>query len=130
MEIDDYVMKRREYIAEIRRSFDTKERIMEDTVSESDNSSSILFFKLRFFLALCIFAAFILCKYTGYTFYTYDAKEVVDIITDNQYYTKLQNYVMIEGQLFGEKEAAQTLRTDEPEEALEKAVDSALKRKD
>lgn len=105
MEIDDYVMKRREYIAEIRRSFDTNDRIMEDTVSEGDNSSSILFFKVRFFLALCIFAAFMLCKYTGYTFYEYDTKEVVDIITDNQYYTKLQNYVMIEGQLFGEKEA-------------------------
>lgn len=130
MEIDDYIMKRREYIAEIRRSFDTNDRIMEDTVSEGDNSSSILFFKVRFFLALCIFAAFMLCKYTGYTFYVYDTKEVVDIITDNQYYTKLQNYVMIEGQLFGEKEAVQNPRTDEPEETLEKAADSALKRKD
>lgn len=107
MEIDDYVVNRRQYIAEIRRSFDTNDSQMGDTVSdkEKENSSSILFLKVRFLLALCIFAAFLLCKFTKTSFYNYDTTEVIDIIADNQYYTKLQNYVKIDGQkIFFEKE--------------------------
>ena len=110
MEIDDYVVRRRQYVADIRRSFDTNDFKMEDTVSEyeKENSSSILFLKLRFFLALCIFAAFLLCKFTGAAFYEYDTKEVIDIIADNQYYTKLQNYVKIEEQFLDEEETDRT----------------------
>lgn len=122
MEIDDYVVRRRQYIAEIRRSFDTNDSKMEDTVleNEKENSSSILFLKVRFFLALCIFAAFLLCKFTGTTFYEYDTKEVIDIIADNQYYTKLQNYVKIEGQFWDSEETA-TKPESEEEDAAKKA---------
>ncbi len=122
MVVDDYVMRRREYVAEVRRSFDENDRKMEETVSEKEDSSSILFLKLRFFLALCIFAAFMLCKYTGYTFYEYDTKEVIDIIADNQYYTKLQNYVMIEGQFFSEDKTAQKPISEELSGTLENAA--------
>lgn len=132
MAVDEYVMRRRQYVAEIRRSFDTNDSKMEDTVFENtnENSSSILFLKVRFFIALCIFAAFMLCKYTGYTFYEYDTKEVVDIITDNQYYTKLQNYVKIEGQFFSEKEAVQKQESEEESSSVEAADHVLPERKD
>ena len=37
----------------------------------------------------------ILLKYNAYEFHGYQAKDVIDIISDNQYYTILQDYVMI-----------------------------------
>ncbi len=39
--------------------------------------------------------AFLLLKYNAYEFHGYQAKDVIDIISDNQYYTILQDYVMI-----------------------------------
>lgn len=96
---EDYAVRRKEYVADIRKSFDTMTNDMEDTTSGfSEGGSSILLFKIRLFLSICIFIAFIFCKYTGYDFYSYQAEDVIDILTDNQYYTNLQNYVMIQTQ--------------------------------
>ena len=39
--------------------------------------------------------SFDLLKYNAYEFHGYQAKDVIDIISDNQYYTILQDYVMI-----------------------------------
>jgi len=46
-------------------------------------------------LAVLLMLAFLLLKYNAYEFHGYQAKDVIDIISDNQYYTILQDYVMI-----------------------------------
>ena len=55
----------------------------------------IFFLKIRIVLAVLLMLAFLLLKYNAYEFHGYQAKDVIDIISDNQYYTILQDYVMI-----------------------------------
>ena len=54
-----------------------------------------IFLKIRIVLAVLLMLAFLLLKYNAYEFHGYQAKDVIDIISDNQYYTILQDYVMI-----------------------------------
>ena len=56
---------------------------------------SVDFLKIRIVLAVLLMLAFLLLKYNAYEFHGYQAKDVIDIISDNQYYTILQDYVMI-----------------------------------
>ena len=52
-----------------------------------------IFLKIRIVLAVLLMLAFLLLKYNAYEFQGYQAKDVIDIISDNQYYTILQDYV-------------------------------------
>ena len=54
-----------------------------------------IFLKIRIVLAVLLMLAFLLLKYNAYEFHGYQTKDVIDIISDNQYYTILQDYVMI-----------------------------------
>ena len=86
---DEYVERRRAYVNEIRRSFDRPE--VENGTAEEESQPLVpwIFLKIRIVLA------FLLLKYNAYEFHGYQAKDVIDIISDNQYYTILQDYVMI-----------------------------------
>ena len=92
---DEYVTRRRAYVNEIRRSFDQPEE--ENGSAEEDAQTSVpwIFLKIRMVLAVLLMIGFLLLKYNAYEFYGYQAKDVIDIISDNQYYTILQDYVMI-----------------------------------
>ena len=92
---DEYVERRRAYVNEIRRSFDRSE-VENDTVEEETQTSvPWIFFKIRMVLAVLLMIGFLVLKYNAYEFHGYQAKDVIDIISDNQYYTILQDYVMI-----------------------------------
>ena len=92
---DEYVERRRAYVNEIRRSFDRPE-VENDTVEEETQTSvPWIFFKIRMVLAVLLMIGFLVLKYNAYEFHGYQAKDVIDIISDNQYYTILQDYVMI-----------------------------------
>lgn len=95
--VEDYVVRRREYVADVRKSFDSITNDMEEPASDAtEHGSSFLFFKIRLFLALFIFGVFLYYKYTGAGIGNYQAEDVIDIISDNQYYKDLQEYVMIQ----------------------------------
>ena len=92
---DEYVERRRAYVNEIRRSFDRSE-VENDTVEEETQTSvPWIFLKIRMVLAVLLMIGFLVLKYNAYEFHGYQAKDVIDIISDNQYYTILQDYVMI-----------------------------------
>ena len=93
--MDEYVERRRAYVNEIRRSFDRSE--MENDTAEEEAQTSVpwIFLKIRMVLAVLLMIGFLLLKYNAYEFHGYQAKDVIDIISDNQYYTILQDYVMI-----------------------------------
>lgn len=91
---DDYVIRRREYISEVRKSFDqTNEEMGEQTATKV--SSSFLMQKIRCVLALGLVLGFLIFSYSKSEIMGYQAKDVIDIISDNQYYTNLQEYVKI-----------------------------------
>ena len=92
---DEYVERRRAYVNEIRRSFDRPE--VENGTAEKESQPLVpwIFLKIRIVLAVLLMIAFLLLKYNAYEFHGYQAKDVIDIISDNQYYTILQDYVMI-----------------------------------
>lgn len=92
---DEYVERRRAYVNEIRRSFDRPE--VENGTAEEESQPLVpwIFLKIRIVLAVLLMLAFLLLKYNAYEFHGYQAKDVIDIISDNQYYTILQDYVMI-----------------------------------
>jgi len=82
---DEYVERRRAYVNEIRRSFDRSE--VENGTAEEESQPLVPWVFLKI--------PFLLLKYNAYEFHGYQAKDVIDIISDNQYYTILQDYVMI-----------------------------------
>lgn len=92
---DEYVERRRAYVNEIRRSFDRPE--VENGTAEEESQPLVpwIFLKIRIVLAVLLMIAFLLLKYNAYEFHGCQAKDVIDIISDNQYYTILQDYVMI-----------------------------------
>ena len=92
---DEYVERRRAYVNEIRRSFDRPE--VENGTAEEESQPLVpwIFLKIRIVLAVLLMLAFLLLKYNAYEFHGCQAKDVIDIISDNQYYTILQDYVMI-----------------------------------
>lgn len=92
---DEYVERRRAYVSEIRRSFDRPEVENGTAEEESQPLVSWIFLKIRIVLAVLLMLAFLLLKYNAYELHGYQAKDVIDIISDNQYYTILQDYVMI-----------------------------------
>ena len=56
---------------------------------------SIPFFKVRLFLGACLFAVFFYCYHTDTKICDLSATQVMELISDNHYYTNLKNYVMM-----------------------------------
>ena len=93
---DDYVARRKEYVNEIRRSFNHPEEESLSDEAETHSSSEWVFMKIRMVIAIALMIAFFILKYNDYDIYGYRAKDILDIISNNQYYTILQDYVMME----------------------------------
>ena len=82
------VERRREYVQNIRNSFYE----VDDSAPEMGLAAAL---KLRIFLSVCIFAAFLGCMYTHTDLCGYSTQTITEMICDNHYYTNLKNYVMI-----------------------------------
>lgn len=87
------MVRRREYIREVRKSFDEPEQ---EETEEHGMPSGWLSLKIRLVLALCLMSGFLIARQNAYEILGYQAKDLVDIISDNYYYTILQDYVMID----------------------------------
>lgn len=92
MAMVDYAEQRRQYVSQIRDSFDQREA----EAAEPEPGTASWGMRLRFVVALALFLLF---------FYWYDAdiviqgctaEKVMDLIEDNRYDTILQDYVMSE----------------------------------
>ena len=93
---DDYAARRREYVQEIRKSFDAPpQEEPEDEIPAEGTTLGFVLFKLRIVIAVLLFAGFLFLKYNDYEINGYHAKDIIAIVTDNHYYTILQDYVMI-----------------------------------
>lgn len=97
--MDDYVMRRREYVQQIRASFDSpvpNEHYYGQMNTEEESVDSTFFsFKIRLLAAILLFCVFFFCQYYSRPILGMDAAEIIDMIKDNQYYTFLQTYVKI-----------------------------------
>ncbi len=90
MDRHDYAQARKQYVEEVRRSFHQKED--DDFRDEQPLSTdSASFFKLRLLIAVCIFAAFILCDRTGSSFYHYSTDEIITMIQKQQLQPQLES---------------------------------------
>lgn len=108
---DSYVEERRRYISEIKKSFENQEENNRNGVrgrtygygSEEEQTSMseaalLPFLKIRFLIAIVIFAAFLYANLTGYQINSYTTKDVIKMVEENELYTKLTDYVMMEMQ--------------------------------
>ncbi|MGN0142522.1 MAG: hypothetical protein ACI4AD_09865 [Roseburia sp.] len=92
----DYADQRRAYVAKVRRSFDTEAAGEEyGSGSTEETTMSFSFFKIRVFIAGILLAAFFAVKFSDAEILGFQSKDFIDIISDNHYYTNLQDYVMI-----------------------------------
>ena len=93
--MEDYAMRRREYVKQIRDSFDQiseeGDTFQQDNEENAPISTPFLGFKIRLFLSLILFSSFLFCKYTSYPLFGMEVSEIIDIISENQYYTFLEN---------------------------------------
>ncbi len=100
-EIDD----RRRYISEVRKSFEyvgTEQNRSVPKMGQEDafgEESAVSFWgKGRFLAAIILFTLFLYANLTGARFFSYSAKDVVTLVEENDLYTKVKDYVMIEMQ--------------------------------
>ena len=79
-------------MAEVRNSFE-QENSTEGSRTENGSAEglSYIVIKLRVLIAILLLSLFVFLKLTGAEILGYQAKDVVDRITDNHYYTDLQN---------------------------------------
>lgn len=92
---DGYAERRREYVAQIRSSFDNGAEDVISNETEERTASAFSFGKLRFFAAMVFLVFFLVNRYMGGTIFGVSVTEIIDIVTDNHYYTNLQDYVMM-----------------------------------
>ncbi len=83
---NDYAQARKQYVEEVRRSF---HQVQPDEYEEEPAAGTLSFFKVRFLIAVCIFAAFVLCDRTGSRFYNYTTKEVLSMLQQERFQTQL-----------------------------------------
>lgn len=98
--MEDYAMRRREYVQEIRASFDQPsedEYGYNEMLNDGAEESSFLGFKIRLAIAMILFFIVLFCKYNAYPIFGFEVTEIIDMIRDNQYYTFLQNYDILRG---------------------------------
>ena len=98
--MEEYAIRRREYVQQIRASFDqpTKERYNNYAYSDAEAQeepldTTFLGLKIRLTIAIILFCVIFFCKYNSYPIFGLEVAEIIDMISDNQYYTFLQNYV-------------------------------------
>ncbi len=83
---NDYAQERKRYVEEVRRSFN---HAQPEEYEEEPQTGTASFFKVRLLLAVCIFAAFVLCDRTGSRFYNYTTKEVVAMLQQERFQSQL-----------------------------------------
>lgn len=91
--MDDYAMRRKEYVQQIRASFDQSgaESMYSSAADETEETdTAFLSFKIRFAIAILLFGMVFFCHYHSYTIFGMEITEIIDIISDNQYDTFLK----------------------------------------
>lgn len=86
MQGNDFAQARKQYVEEVRRSFHHTEP---DEYGEMPQEGTASFFKVRFFLAVFIFAAFVLCDRTESRFYNFTTKEIVAMLQEERFQSQL-----------------------------------------
>lgn len=83
---NEYAQARKQYVEEVRRSFN---HAQPDEYEAEPQAGTMSFFKVRLLIAVCIFAAFVLCDRTGSRFYNYTTKEVVSMLKQERFQSHL-----------------------------------------
>ena len=97
--MEDYAIRRREYVQQVRASFNqlTEEghnyALIRTESEEAPVDTTFLSLKIRLTIAVVLFCVIFFCKYNSYPVLGLEVAEIIDIISDNQYYTFLQTYV-------------------------------------
>lgn len=89
----DYAEQRRQYVSQVRSSFDQGE----PETTEETPKWEVLGMRLRFAAAVCLFFLFFYWQSSGITILGYTAGKIIDMIEDNRYDTILQDYDKISG---------------------------------
>ncbi len=103
--MNDYITERKEYIQQIRASFDEPReqyhtyiaKPIENTESEHNTD-----FKVRLFLSIFIFVLIFLSHYYSIPIFGIEVSEIIDRISDNQYYTFLENCDILKNSNYSE----------------------------
>lgn len=93
---EDYAERRRQYVAEIRDSFDRSGTNKAEFGNREADENGISFGKMKFLVSVGIFILFLFLKFDGSDFYGYQAKDIIEMVADNHYFTSLQEYVLEE----------------------------------
>ena len=103
--MDEYIAKRKEYIQQVRASFDKSNEIsdiyatnIEDNYFKSNGK-----FKTRCLISFLIFIIVFFCHYNSYTIFGIEVSEIIDRISDNRYYTFLENCDILENDNYSER---------------------------
>lgn len=97
--MEDYAIRRREYVQQIRASFDQPAEEgysfaqIRPEYDEEPLDTTFLGLKIRLTIAIVLFCVIFFCKYNSYPIFGLEVSEIIDMISDNQYYTFLQTYV-------------------------------------
>lgn len=95
--MEDYAIRRREYVRQVRASFDQPSEegytYSQAYTEEAPIDTTFLGLKIRVTIAIVLFCAIFFCKYNSYPIFGMEVAEIIDMIRDNQYYTFLQTYV-------------------------------------
>lgn len=83
---NEYAQARKQYVEEVRRSF---HHMQPEEYEEEPQAGAVSFFKVRFLIAVCIFAAFVLCDRTGSRFYDHTTEEVVELLKQERFQSEL-----------------------------------------
>lgn len=86
----DYVHARKQYVDEVRRSFQRQEE-QDDDQDDLQEAGNASFFQVRLLISVCIFAAFLLCDRTGSRFYHYSTDEIVSMLQDSPYQEQIDS---------------------------------------
>ncbi|MDE7311587.1 MAG: hypothetical protein K2N87_08245 [Eubacterium sp.] len=102
---NDYARARKQYVEEVRQSFN---HVQPDEYEEEAGAGTASFFKVRLLIAVCIFAAFVLCDRTGSRFYNYTTKEIVSMLEKEQFQSQLDSIREAWHSLTNEKQSEET----------------------
>ena len=95
--MEDYAIRRKEYVQQVRASFDQPSEngiiYAQTTTDEEPMNTTFPGLKIRLTLAVILFCIILFCKYNSYSVLGLEVTEIIDMISDNQYYTFLQKYV-------------------------------------
>lgn len=105
--LEDYATARKNYISEIRKSFDKDFNESEkyggrysraDFMQNTAESNGTYFetAKIRLFLAILLFIGFLYCWYSDTKILGYSAESMIEMMEDNRFYTAICDYVEIE----------------------------------